>query len=98
MTAPHCDQLRCHFDDYHDGLLSPFLFGVVQSHLNTCASCEEEYGLLVACIGVIRGLEAPAVPPRALRQIVDSLSGPGGAAPLPDRLFGPDSEWGLETP
>ena len=98
MTAPHCDRLRSHFDDYHDGLLSPVLFEVVQSHLNTCAACREEYGLLVSCIGVIRGLEAPAVPARALRKIVDSLSGPGGGATLPDRLLGPDLDQGLEIP
>ena len=88
MTAPLCDRFRSRFDDYHDGLLSPALFEVVRSHLKTCASCQEEYGLLVSCIGVIRGLEAPAVPPRALRRIVDTLSGPGGGAP--------DLEPGLE--
>jgi anti-sigma factor RsiW len=98
MTAPNCDHLRSRFDDYHDGLLSPVLFEVVQSHLKTCATCREDYGLLVSCIGVIRGLEAPAAPPRALRKIVDSLSGPGGGATLPDRLFGPDPERGLEIP
>ena len=97
MTAPHCDRFRSRFDDYHDGLLSPALSGVVQNHLNTCATCREEYGLLVSCIGVIRGLEAPSVPPCALRKIVDSLSGPGGGAALPDGLFGPDFERGLET-
>lgn len=80
MTAPNCDRTRSRFDDYHDGLLSPGLFEEVRSHLNACATCREEYGLLVSCIGVIRGLEAPAVPPRALRKIVDSLSD----APLPD--------------
>ena len=89
MTAPHCDRFRSRFDDYHDGLLSPALSEVVRGHLNTCATCKEEYGLLVSCIGVIRGLEAPAVPPRALRKIVDTLS--------PDRLHGPDLERGLET-
>jgi anti-sigma factor RsiW len=94
MTAPHCDRLRSHFDDYHDGLLSPSLFEAVRSHLSTCAGCQEEYGLLVSCIGVIRGLEAPAVPPRTLREIVDSLSGPEGG---PDRLFGSDLEGGLES-
>ena len=86
MTAPLCDQLRSRFDDYHDGLLTPSLFEAVRSHLDSCASCKEEYGLLVSCIGVIRGLEAPAVPPRALRRIVDSLSGPDGGATLPDGL------------
>jgi len=98
MTAPHCDRFRSRFDDYHDGLLPQVLFEAVQGHLNTCASCREEYGLLVSCIGVIRGLEAPSVPPQALRKIVDSLSGPGGGATLPNRLFGPDLERGLETP
>ena len=98
MTTPHCDQLRSRFDDYHDGLLPPVLSQTVQSHLNTCATCREEYGLLVSCIDVIRGLEAPAVPPRALRKIVDSLSGPDGGATLPDRLFGSDLDQGLETP
>jgi len=98
MTAPLCDQLRSRFDEYHDGLLPSALFEVVRSHLKTCATCREEYGLLVSCIGVIRGLEAPAVPPRALRKIVDSLSGPEGGATLPDRLFGSDPERGLETP
>ena len=97
MTAPLCDQFRSRFDDYHDGLLPPTLFEAVRSHLKTCAGCREEYGLLVSCIGVIRGLEAPAVPPRALRKIVDTLSGPGGGATLPDRLLGPDLEHGLET-
>ena len=87
MTATPCDRLRSHFDDYHDGLLSPALFDAVQGHLSACASCKEEYGLLVSCIGVIRGLEAPAAPPRALRKIVDTLS----VAP-PD----PDLERGLE--
>ena len=74
MTAPLCDQLRSRFDDYHDGLLPPALFETVRSHLKTCEGCKEEYGLLVSCIGVIRGLQAPAVPPRALRKIVDTLS------------------------
>jgi hypothetical protein len=97
MTTPLCDRLRSRFDDYHDGLLSPSLFNDVQCHLKICASCQEEYRLLVACIAVIRGLEAPAVPPRALRRIVDSLSGPGGGASQPDRLFGPDLERGLES-
>ncbi|MBI3854882.1 MAG: hypothetical protein HY293_04245 [Planctomycetes bacterium] len=92
MTAPHCDGFRSRFDDFHDGLLSPVLFEAVRVHLNACANCREEYGLLVSCIGVIRGLEAPAVPPRALRRIVDSLSGPGGDRPLPDL------ERGLESP
>jgi hypothetical protein len=87
MNAPLCNALRRHFDDYHDGLLSPALSEVVKSHLNTCAGCKEEYGLLVSCIGVIRGLEAPAVPPRALRKIVDHLSDP---------ILGPDLEQGLE--
>ena len=86
MTALQCDRFRSRFDDYHDGLLSPVLVEAVGSHLKTCSPCREEYGLLVACIGVIRGLEAPAVPPRALRKIVDSLSDPL-----------PDLETGLET-
>ena len=97
MTAPLCDQVRGHFDDYHDGLLTTSLLEVVQGHLGTCAGCREEYRLLVSCIGVIRGLEAPAVPPRALRKIVDTLSGPDGGATRPDRPFGPDFEPGLET-
>jgi anti-sigma factor RsiW len=97
MTAPLCDQVRSRFDDYHDGLLSPSHFESVQSHLKTCAACQEEYRLLVSCIGVIRGLEAPSVPPRALRRIVDTLSGPGGGTPLPNPLVGPDLEAGLET-
>jgi anti-sigma factor RsiW len=88
MNAPHCDGFRSRFDDYHDGLLSPAAFEAVRSHLNTCETCKEEYGLLVSCIGVIRGLEAPAVPPRALRKIVDSLSSEGH--------FGPDLDRGLE--
>ncbi|HEV3028565.1 MAG TPA: zf-HC2 domain-containing protein [Planctomycetota bacterium] len=97
MTAPHCDRFRSRFDDYHDGLLSPALCEGVQSHLKACATCREEYGLLVSCIGVIRGLEAPAVPSRALRKIVDSLSDLEGGATLPDRIFGPDLDRGLET-
>ena len=88
MTAPLCDGFRSRFDDYHDGLLSPTLSEAVRGHLHTCETCKEEYGLLVSCIGVIRGLEAPAVPPRALRKIVDSLSSDG--------LFGPDFDRGLE--
>ena len=88
MTSPNCDPFRNRFDDYHDGLLSPALFQTVRSHLHACESCREEYRLLVSCIGVIRGLEAPAVPPRALRMIIDTLSGPGGGAP--------DLEPGLE--
>jgi hypothetical protein len=87
MTAPLCDQFRSRFDDYHDGLVPPPLLEAVQTHLKSCDTCREEYGLLVSCIGVIRGLEAPAVPPRALRKIVDDLSSP----PLPDL------EEGLET-
>lgn len=74
MNAPHCDQVRSRFDDYHDGLLSPALSEEMRGHLTACPGCREEYGLLVSCIGVIRGLEAPAVPPRALRKIVDTLS------------------------
>ncbi len=89
MTAPLCDQVRSRFDDYHDGLLSSELSESVKVHLLTCESCREEYGLLVACIGVIRRIEVPAVPPRTLRKIVDTLSHP----PLP----GPDLEHGLET-
>ena len=73
MTASPCDGFRNRFDDYHDGLLSPSLAEAVRNHLTACAGCREEYGLLVSCIGVIRGLEAPAVPPRALRKIVVSL-------------------------
>lgn len=92
MTAALCDGFRSRFDDYHDGVLSPDLSQAVRSHLHTCAGCKEEYGLLVSCIGVIRGLEAPAVPPRALRRIVDSLSDAGAGAP------DPDLERGLETP
>lgn len=98
MTAPLCNQLRSHFDDYHDGLLSPVLSEAVKIHLKACATCQEEYGLLVSCIGVIRGLEAPAVPPQALRRIVDTLSGAGADPPLTHRPFGPDLERGLETP
>jgi anti-sigma factor RsiW len=90
MTATICDRLRSRFDDYHDGVLSPALSEEVRSHLAACADCKEEYGLLVSCIGVIRGLDAPAVPPRALRKIVDTLS---DAAPRSD----PDLERGLET-
>ncbi len=74
-----CDPIRTRFDDYHDGLLAPEAADAVKNHLATCESCKEEYGLLVSCIGVIRGLEAPAVPPRALRKIVDTL----GDRPLP---------------
>jgi len=84
MTAPQCDVFRSRFDDYHDGLLSPALFEIVGNHLNTCVTCQEEYRLLVSCIGVIRGLEAPAVPPRALRRIVDSLSDSDGGSTFPD--------------
>ena len=98
MTAPRCDEFRSRFDDYHDGLLAPALFEAVQGHLKACVTCREEYGLLVSCIGVIRGLEAPAVPPQALRRIVDSLSGRGPGAPLPNRLLGTDLEPGLEAP
>lgn len=98
MTAPLCDQLRGQFDDYHDGLLSPSLFEVVQSHLKTCVSCQEEYRLFVSCIDVIRGLEAPAAPPHTLRKIVDSLSDPDGGLMLPDQLLGPNFERGLESP
>jgi len=98
MTAPYCDRLRSRFDDFHDGLLSPFLHEVVQRHLKTCESCKEEYRLLEACIGVIRGIEAPAVPPRALRKIVENLSDPGGGATFPGTLLGPDLERGLDTP
>lgn len=90
MTASPCDRFRCRFDDYHDGLLSPPDVEALGSHLKTCDGCREEYGLLVSCIGVIRGLEAPPVPPRALRRIVDTLSDP-------DLLSGPDLERGLET-
>lgn len=86
MTAPLCDGFRGRFDDYHDGLLSPSLADSLRSHLNACDGCREEYGLLVSCIGVIRGLDAPAVPPRALRKIVDSLPS------LPDPSFGPGLE------
>ncbi len=96
MSVPLCDLVRDRFDDYHDGLLSPSLAEMVQGHLKTCSACQEEYRLLVSCIGVIRGLEAPAVPPRALRKIVDNLSGPGGGATLPDGAGGPDLEPGLE--
>ena len=85
MTAPICDSFRSRFDDYHDDLLLPAAAESVRSHLQACEGCREEYGLLVSCIGVIRGIEAPAVPPRALRRIVDTLSG---------RL--PDLERGLE--
>jgi anti-sigma factor RsiW len=92
MTAPLCDQVRSRFDEYHDGLLSAAAAESVQSHLTACDTCREEYGLLVSCIGVIRGLDAPAVPPRALRRIVDTLSGPDGGASLPERL-----DPGLET-
>jgi len=89
MTPSPCDRFRSRFDDYHDGLLSPAFVEVVRTHLSACAGCREEYGLLVSCIGVIRGLEAPAVPPRALRKIVDTLS----VEPPPE----PDFEQGLET-
>lgn len=85
MSAPLCDQHRSRFDDYHDDLLPPAVAEAVRSHLQACDGCREEYGLLVSCIGVIRGIEAPAVPPRALRKIVDTLSGPL-----------PDLEQGLE--
>ncbi len=91
MNAPLCNSLRSHFDDYHDGLLAPALAEVVRGHLQTCDTCREEYGLLVSCIGVIRGLDAPPVPPQTLRKIVDTL------APLPDPLPGLDFERGLET-
>jgi len=97
MSAPRCDSVRIRFDEYHDGLLAPADLDIVRGHLKTCAGCQEEYRLLVSCIGVIRGLEAPAVPPRALRRIVDTLSGPGGGAALPGPAFGPDLEPGLET-
>ena len=56
MTRPYCERLRSRFDDYHDGLLSPFLTEVVRRHLQECASCREEYGLLERCIGVRSGL------------------------------------------
>jgi len=77
-----CDQLRSRFDDYHDDLLSPAMSEVVRTHLQTCEGCQEEYRLLVSCIGVIRGLDAPVVPPRALRKIVDTLTDPDGGDPL----------------
>ena len=82
MTTSPCDAIRTRFDEYHDGLLAPAVVEAVRSHLDACAGCREEYGLLVSCIGVIRGLEAPAVPPRALRKIVDSLSEADGDASL----------------
>ena len=84
MTAPLCDPLRSRFDDYHDGLLPAPLAEAVATHLKTCDGCREEYGLLVSCIGVIRGIEAPAVPPRALRRIVDTLSESDGGELRPD--------------
>jgi len=93
MNAPLCDHFRSRFDEYHDGLLAAAVAESVKSHLTACDRCREEYGLLVSCIGVIRGLDAPPVPPRALRRIVDTLSGPDGGATLPDRL-----DPGLETP
>ena len=83
MTAPLCDQVRSRFDDYHDGLLAAAAAESIKGHLIACETCREEYGLLVSCIDVIRGLDAPAVPPRALRKIVDTL----------DRV-----EPGLDTP
>jgi hypothetical protein len=89
MSAPPCDRFRTLFDDHHDGLLSPPVSEEIRVHLAACAGCKEEYGLLVSCIGVIRGLEAPAVPPRALRKIVDSLS--------ESELLRPELEGGLET-
>ena len=89
MSTPLCERFRSLFDDYHDGLLSPAACEEVRGHLKTCEGCKEEYGLLVSCIGVIRGLEAPAVPPRALRRIVDSLSDA-------DPHLRPDLEGGLE--
>jgi anti-sigma factor RsiW len=96
MNAPLCHSLRSHFDDYHDGLLAPARAEVLRSHLSTCDTCREEYGLLVSCIGVIRGLDAPAVPPQTLRKIVDTLSDSDPSPSLPDRLLGPDFEQGLE--
>jgi anti-sigma factor RsiW len=98
MTPPYCDRLRKRFDDYHDGELSPFLFKVVEKHLKTCAVCREEYRLLERSIEVIRRLQAPPVPPRALRKVVETLSGPGGGTPFPGRLLGRDLEQGLEAP
>ena len=96
MTPPYCLRLRKRFDDYHDRDLSPFLFHVIERHLKTCQGCREDYRMLVRTIEAIRRFEAPPVPPRALRKVLESLSGPGGGAPLPERLFGPDLEQGLE--
>jgi hypothetical protein len=91
MNVPTCDAFRTRFDDYHDGLLSPADAETVQTHLKACAGCQEEYRLLVSCIGLIRGFEAPSVPPQTLRRIVDTLPA------LPDPSLGPDFEGGLET-
>lgn len=78
MSVPMCDSIRGRFDDYHDGLLAPELAQTVRGHLAACDACREEYGLLVSCIGVIRGIETPSVPPRALRKIVDTLKDTDG--------------------
>jgi anti-sigma factor RsiW len=96
MTPPYCERLRKRFDDYHDGELSQLLFRMLQRHLKTCEACREEYSELERSIKAIRKLHAPDVPPRALRKVLESLSGPGGGTPLRGRLFGPGLEQGLE--
>jgi anti-sigma factor RsiW len=98
MTRPYCDRLRKRFDDYYDGELSKFLFKVVDRHLKSCAECRDEYRLLEGTMKALRLLQPPTVPARALRKVRDTLSGPGGGAPYPGRLLGPDLGQGLQSP
>ena len=97
MIPPYCERLRGRFDAYHDGELSPFLFEVVRRHLDACAGCLDEYRLFEGAIETLRRLDAPEVPPRLLRKVVENLSGPGGGMTLPGRLLGPDLAQGLES-
>jgi len=98
MTRPYCDRLRKRFDDYHDGELSKFLFQVVDRHLKSCAECRDEYRLLEGTMKALRLLQPPPVPPRALRKVLESLSGPGGGTPFSGRILGSDLEQGLQAP
>lgn len=94
---PYCEKLRRHFDAYNDDCLSPFLRGVVEKHLQSCAPCRREYTLLQLAIEAVRQKPAPDVPPKLLRKIIKDLSEPGeGGSAIPKELVDPNWLDGLQ--
>lgn len=74
---PYCDRLRKQFDDYHDGLVSPFIRAMLDRHLAGCASCREDYREFKSAIVAVRDMTPPQVPAQTIRRVIRRLTEPG---------------------